>query len=460
VLLARRFAATLDRELAAIESGVRVLASAPALDGGDLAAFHALALGTVRGQRGAHYLLTDRDGRQLANTLRPYGTPLPTGGLPAELDAVFARRSAAVTDVFAGPLTGTPLVLVRVPVFHGDEVAYSLGIALAPERLDAVLASHPMPEGWVASVLDSSGTIVTRTRDAQRFVGQKAVPAVVQQIAQGQEGTIETQTMEGAPSVSSFSRSAVSGWSVAVGAPKATIEAGLVRLVAKVGAGVAIGLGIGLWLARRLAVGVASAVRDLNDAAIALVEGRPVAMPASRLREAEAVGTALQRAGDLLAHHDVLTGLHNRALFEQELRRQLAASQRSGHSLAVLAIDLDGFKAVNDRHTHAAGDLVLKAAAARIQAGVRAYDVAARLGGDEFVVLLPDIEPEAVQRMAERLVDALSLPYGEGLAPVSASVGVAAACASAATAEGLLAQADRALYAAKRAGKRRALMHA
>jgi diguanylate cyclase (GGDEF)-like protein len=466
VLLARRYAAELDRELAAIESGLRVLASAPELDDGDLASFDTRARAALRGQPGSNYALSDREGRQRLNTLRAREAPLPNVGRPDQLARVFDTGSATVTDLFIGPVSRTPVVVIGVPVFQGNEVVYSLNLGLPPTRIAAVLTRHELPEGWVASVLDGSGNIVARSRDPQRYVGQKAVPDVVQQIASAREGSIETRTVEGVPVVSSFSRSSVSDWSVAVGAPKAVIEAELAQLAGWVGAGVTLTLLSGIWLARRLAVRVSGAVRELNEAALALVEGRPVTLPSSRLVEAEAVGAALQQAAEILAqtrhlaHHDVLTGLCNRALFEENLRRQLAAAERAQQPVAVLAIDLDGFKAVNDQHGHAAGDQVLKEVASRITSTVRAYDVAARTGGDEFLVLLADIEPAAAHQLAERLVQALAQPYGEGLPSVSASVGVATSGASGADVGSLLERADQALYAAKRAGRRRAITSA
>jgi diguanylate cyclase (GGDEF)-like protein len=154
------------------------------------------------------------------------------------------------------------------------------------------------------------------------------------------------------------------------------------------------------------------------------------------------------------AHHDPLTGLANRALFEDAFARQLALSERAGSPFAVLAIDLDEFKAVNDQLGHAAGDAVLREAAGRITGTVRASDMAARMGGDEFSVLLADANREEAVQTAERLVAALSQPYPGVSTPVSASVGIAIYHAEAKPAD-LLDTADRALYQAKRSGRNR-----
>ena len=243
------------------------------------------------------------------------------------------------------------------------------------------------------------------------------------------------------------------------------VEAALAKLAGWVGTGLTLALVLGGWLAHRVARRVSHAVNDLNEAALSLVHGRPVVLPTTQLIEAEAVGRAIGQAADVLAraqhlaHHDVLTGLCNRTLLEENLRRQIAAAKRTARPFVLLAIDLDEFKAVNDAHGHGTGDWVLQQAAARIVATVRPYDLVARIGGDEFVVLLPDIELESAQHLADRLVNELSLPYGEQLPQVSASIGIASFPASGMDARTLLEQADRALYAAKGAGRRRALLH-
>ena len=460
---ARYLAADIDRELTAIESGLQILVTSPELVTGDLANFHKRATDAVKGQFVSNYVLTDRQGSQLLNTMVPFGTPLPSSGRPIQLREVFESGNFVVTDLFIGPVSRAPVIALGIPVYRGSEVVYSLSIGIAPERILRVLQRRALPEGWVASVIDRSGTIIARTRDSQRFVGRKAVEQVIRHLANGREDTIETLTVEGLAAVSSFSRSSVSNWSVAVGAPKAALEAKLYRLIAWSGAGLAAAVALGLWLAARLASRVTTAIRGLNDAALALGSGRPVELPKTQLIEADAVGAAILRAARVLedtqylAHHDVMTGLCNRVLFYEVLRRQLAAAERSGKSLAVLAVDLDDFKAVNDERGHAAGDRVLRAVAERIRQAVRGSDVAGRMGGDEFAVLLCEADATSARQLAERLVLALSEPYGERMPRVSASVGVAVFPEDGADATSLMERADGALYEAKRLGKQRVI---
>lgn len=162
------------------------------------------------------------------------------------------------------------------------------------------------------------------------------------------------------------------------------------------------------------------------------------------------------RIADLEAKVDIdpLTELLNRRSFERELKRSVAYVKRYGVSAALIFLDLDGFKPVNDRHGHAAGDAVLKAVAAALVRQVRASDVVARIGGDEFVVLLWNVSgPEATAKAAalEQTIYSTPVQWGSSTLVVAASAGVALIGALDAPAD-LLARADAAMYGRK-AGK-------
>ncbi|SEJ24269.1 diguanylate cyclase (GGDEF) domain-containing protein [Pseudomonas linyingensis] len=160
---------------------------------------------------------------------------------------------------------------------------------------------------------------------------------------------------------------------------------------------------------------------------------------------------------DDLAHYDPLTGLPNRLLLYDRIGMALGAQRRQGGSLAVCVLDLDGFKAVNDRFGHPAGDIVLCEVARRLQALVRASDTAARLGGDEFVVVLPGMAADTtmqqfVQRLIARLGEPISLADDGPQVQVSTSIGIAFADGQQGV-DTLIHQADIAMYQAKHAGK-------
>jgi len=150
-----------------------------------------------------------------------------------------------------------------------------------------------------------------------------------------------------------------------------------------------------------------------------------------------------------IALTDPLTGLANRRAWEEELRREVARARRNSHRLALVMLDLDHFKELNDTQGHQAGDTVLAEAAASWRGAVRTTDFLARYGGDEFAMLLPDCPDEYGEMVLERIRTAI--PPG-----CSASAGIAY-WNGAETAEALLARADAALYEAKRAGRNTAV---
>ena len=176
-----------------------------------------------------------------------------------------------------------------------------------------------------------------------------------------------------------------------------------------------------------------------------------------RLSEAQAQRMgALQQAQAALtrqATHDTLTDLPNRALLIDRTDRALAQASRTGRSTAVLFVDLDRFKQVNDTQGHAAGDATLQGVAATLVASVRPMDTVARIGGDEFVVLAPDIDDHVhAVEMATRLVTELNRRPVRTGERVGASVGVAISAAGRGSAEVLLTEADMAMYQSKAHG--------
>ena len=163
------------------------------------------------------------------------------------------------------------------------------------------------------------------------------------------------------------------------------------------------------------------------------------------------------------ANEDALTHLPNRRFFVQWLGFNLAQAKRDGGDLALMFIDLDGFKAVNDRYGHDAGDALLVQIARCFRATLRESDLLARVGGDEFALIAPNAKDgRELGQLAQRLLNALSDASAPKLAgePVGASIGIAFYPDDAEDLQGLVAAADAAMYAAKRAGKNRFAFYA
>jgi diguanylate cyclase (GGDEF)-like protein len=157
-----------------------------------------------------------------------------------------------------------------------------------------------------------------------------------------------------------------------------------------------------------------------------------------------------------LAHHDYLTGLPNRALFLDNLEHAIPLARRGHYNVAILFLDLDGFKRVNDTLGHDAGDLLLKEVARRLKALVRNSDTVARIGGDEFTFILNNIGAEEnAAAVAQKIIAALSAPVDiKGQAcQIGGSIGIAIYPDDAKNYDTLLTQADEAMYLAKQSGK-------
>jgi diguanylate cyclase (GGDEF)-like protein len=155
-----------------------------------------------------------------------------------------------------------------------------------------------------------------------------------------------------------------------------------------------------------------------------------------------------------LAVRDRLTGLYNRLYFDEMMARTLDQAERKQQPVCLLMLDLDNFKPINDRHGHAMGDQVLADVARTIQGLTRTGDICSRVGGDEFLIISADCDADAARTLADRVssgVAALSWPGGDETVRVDASVGVAIYPTDAQSVEQLLACADRAMYADKRA---------
>ena len=168
--------------------------------------------------------------------------------------------------------------------------------------------------------------------------------------------------------------------------------------------------------------------------------------------------TERKRTEEALAHqasHDGLTKLPNRIMLQERLDRGVAIARSGGQRLALLLLDLDRFKEVNDRFGHHAGDELLHQVAVRLEAALRPADLVARLGGDEFAVLVPHAEPEIAIRVAEKLLQMLKTPLviDGHTVTIGASIGIATWQPPDTDASTLLRQADVAMYVAKRSGR-------
>ncbi|MEC9345981.1 MAG: diguanylate cyclase [Pseudomonadota bacterium] len=262
------------------------------------------------------------------------------------------------------------------------------------------------------------------------------------------------------------------GWTVVVRQPMAVAEQPVretQRTIALLGAVLAVIFAAIGWAVAGM---VARPLRAIADTADRLRNGETAEIQAHRgLREVETLSSALRdllaslNQMEELAHQDRLTGLANRIGLNAHLDLAGARATRDGKVVAVLCIDLDGFKPVNDRYGHFAGDAVLRDVGRRLRQCVRGGDIATRLGGDEFALVLllsPDAWRDVAGVVARRVVDSIARPVDTGEQTVAIGCSVGIACwrpDGTATFADTIRMADEAMYAAKRAGKGRVAFH-
>lgn len=199
-----------------------------------------------------------------------------------------------------------------------------------------------------------------------------------------------------------------------------------------------------------------------RDQAIRWPDGRlvriEIATDITDLKDLQTQLTAARLQAEQLANEDALTGLANRRALFALGRSAIEQARRQGHPVALIALDADRFKRINDCYGHAAGDVVLKALAEVLRSHTRAADIAARLGGEEFAVLLPATGLKAARDLAERLrasIEALDIDYRGQRIQMTCSFGVTASDSGSATLDQLLNAADLATYRAKAGGRNR-----
>jgi len=197
---------------------------------------------------------------------------------------------------------------------------------------------------------------------------------------------------------------------------------------------------------------LAEGLRKQDKEIIALVRVLRLALHRVMTAAAEAYHQQSSAELDRLAHTDTLTGLHNRRFLEQELERHVELYKRYRHPFALLMLDLDSLKLVNDTFGHAAGDEALKHLASVMRAAIRDTDIPCRYGGDEFIIIMPEADKNAIQAVGRRIAETISktrVKLGGGYVSLEVSFGASSSPAEGTSADALLKQADAGLYAAK-----------
>jgi len=212
--------------------------------------------------------VTDATGQQLVNTFADDGDALPRTLHIDRIHQVFATGKPQVSDVLVGTVSRKHQVVIDVPVIRDGQVRYDSDIVLSSERFQTLLQSQRLPADWVVVVFDRNGTVVGRSQEHEKYVGQKVVRPLVERLQGDLEGTFEMSTLNGLPITGAYARSPVTGYGVAIGVPKQLLWA---RLRADLGwpaLGIAAAMGASLLLGWRFG-GVMQRRREAEHAALA-----------------------------------------------------------------------------------------------------------------------------------------------------------------------------------------------
>jgi diguanylate cyclase (GGDEF)-like protein len=422
-----------------------------------------------------------------------YCSGLQPGRPGSSRDRLYVRLARetgkfSIGEYQIGRMSGRAGLNFGYPVLADDGLR---GIAFLALDLDEFLkgtAALPLPPGGVLLVFDGNGTIIARQpADAGRVGIKVRSPDVHRALVAPGAGMFEGPGSDGVLRI--FATEAVvanadgsTALKVSISVPKHLIfehaNADLVRDLAGILCATVLLIVLGrfgaerfvlrhirtlLAMAERVRSGDFSARTGMRPGREELSQiGSAMDSMADALQERE---SALQTAvGKLVeqATTDALTGLHNRRHLEQHLPLELVRAQRRGDSFAVVMVDADHFKRLNDTYGHDGGDVVLKEVANTLKANIRAGDLAFRYGGEEFVVVLSNTGPAGARDRAEALraaIGTLDVRHnGRPIGPITASFGVAIFPDHGRDGESLIRAADAALYAAKAAGRNRVMV--
>ncbi|MES2318342.1 MAG: response regulator [Pseudomonadota bacterium] len=285
-----------ERDLDNAETAARALASSPSLQTGDLAAFHAQANSVLHPELAASgFVLSDPDGKALLDSNLPLGAaPHPNPNV-AVLRQVAASGKAATSDVARAGKTLPFYVSVDVPVSINGKVAYVLSARMAPSHFNRRIRELNLPPSWNAGVVDSQKQIVSRTREPERYVGNKSNPALMAALDKAEQGAVELDTRDGLRVIVLYVHSPQRRWAATVSVPRdaayAVLRGSMANIVLSVAALMTFGFA-SAWFMGGL---IGRSVRALRAPAVALGRGEPLHIAPLDIREAAEVGDALKQ---------------------------------------------------------------------------------------------------------------------------------------------------------------------
>src|SRR5450432_3977549 len=393
---ARALTLVVDREIATTQAALQALGTSNFLVNGDLDGFRSRAIEVLRNLQAENIVVVDATGQFLVSTRRPFGEPLQSLTNPAllKLRRILQTGKPGISDLFYGPIAGQPIFAISVPVQILGSTGYSLSATVSTTYLSSMLVERQFPPNWRGSIFDSSGTIVARTHDIEKFRGKKINQDVPQRIGTSNEGSFESFTLEGIPALIAYSRSSATQWMAIIGIPLDELTAGLRKTLVSLIAATVTSLTVGLLLAWVIGGRIARSITALVKPATALGFGEMVPMPKLQFREANELRQALLDAAATLhrsetARKQAEEGLHK----ADTLRRSILY----GSNFIIVATDTKGviqlFNVGAERMLgYSAADVVDKVTPADISDPEEAVARAKTLSGEFATSIVPGFD--------------------------------------------------------------------
>ena len=399
----------------------------------------------------------------------------PKGGKPVIVagtewfQRTLSENRPILGQPFLGPITGKWVSVQTYPLHDGNgKITGLLALPIDLVNFTPIARNATLPEGSMIGIMNSSGVVIARSIEPEKWVGKNIRNTPIVEIVLAQkEGQAVSTGVDGVTRMYGFTPIPGTDWSAVAGIPRESIlqeirsyalRNGLIGLVI-----VLTILGLAFYFSRK----IERPIRAIADAALAVSQGnlqtrattdgpKEISEVASQFNTMLDVRKDAEDRLSYLAQYDVLTRLPNRILFRERLEQAIGRAQRNNTLVALMFLDLDRFKEVNDTLGHPIGDRVLQRVSERLTKHLRHVDTIARLGGDEFTIVLENIHNvDEIIATANKIQEALSNPLiieGREIF-VTASIGISVYPFDMEDIDELLKNADIAMYQAKQEGR-------
>ena len=293
---ARLTALVVDSDIDRAQAVLQVLANSQALADGDRKRFHEEALAANAGP-GAWIILYDKTGQQLINTRHPFGRPLPRRPDPEQVTALLASGKVNVSSMRWGADLKNNFVMVERAVTSASGERYVIGQAFSPKFFSHSFAGSAIPPTWLVGIFDVNGVFIARRNEAEKFVGKKVSPRALAAFKAANSGHLPSTAPDGTPLYNVFTHSALSGWTIAIGAPASELDDAVWNGIGVVAIGLLIAILGALTLTMMTGRRLVAFIRRASDAARSLGRGDTVAtLPPSIIDELDELNVAIMDA--------------------------------------------------------------------------------------------------------------------------------------------------------------------